>query len=218
MQYNPNIFIVTGRPRTPRDQGSVESANKCVQRVLKSISAERHMKGLDVNWTNLLGQVMAVCNSQTGTRSFSRSSYQAVYGQMYYPVLRCPVDQMRKCTSIHQCLKMSPDECLEKYVMDKDIVDNQDDHQVEASCYEDELQVDDSLEEEGEDINNNTFPDCDMVDDVKDGGQVHQDTTNAAEGQKERERMLVIFLRMTITLMLLNSVLTTSLTLMDITI
>ena len=60
MQYNPNIFIVTGRPRTPRDQGSVESANKLVQRVLKSISAERRMKGLDVNWTNLLGQVMFI--------------------------------------------------------------------------------------------------------------------------------------------------------------
>ena len=54
MQHNPHIFIVTGRPRTPRDQGSVESANKLVQRVLKSISAERRMKGLDVNWTNLL--------------------------------------------------------------------------------------------------------------------------------------------------------------------
>ena len=183
MQHNPNIFIVTGRPRTPRDQGSVESANKLVQRVLKSISAERRMKGLDVNWTNLLGQVMAVCNSQTGTRSFSRSSYQAVYGQMYYPVLRCPVDMMRKCTSIHQRLKMSPDERLEKYVMDEDIVDIEDDHQVEASCYEDEVEVDDSLEEEGDDINNNTFPDCDRVDDVKDGGL----DTNAAEGQKERE-------------------------------
>jgi hypothetical protein len=30
-QNNPNCFIVTGRPRTPRDQGSVESANKLVQ-------------------------------------------------------------------------------------------------------------------------------------------------------------------------------------------
>ncbi len=35
---NPNWFIVTGRPRTPRNQGSVESANKLVQRVMKSIS------------------------------------------------------------------------------------------------------------------------------------------------------------------------------------
>jgi hypothetical protein len=78
---------------------------------------------------------------------------------------------------------MSPDERLEKYVMDEDIVDIEDDPQVEASWYEDEVEVDDSLEEEGDDINNNTFPDCDRVDDVKDGGL----DTNAAEGQKERE-------------------------------
>ena len=37
---NPNCFVVTGRPRTPRDQGSVKNANKLVQHVLKSISAE----------------------------------------------------------------------------------------------------------------------------------------------------------------------------------
>ena len=41
MEHNRNCFIVTGRPRTPRDQGSVESANKLVQRILKSISSER---------------------------------------------------------------------------------------------------------------------------------------------------------------------------------
>jgi hypothetical protein len=38
----------------------VENANKIVQRVLKSISAEQRLKGLEVNWTNLLGQVMSV--------------------------------------------------------------------------------------------------------------------------------------------------------------
>ena len=78
---NPNCFLVTGRPRTPRDQGSVENANKLVQRVLKSISAERRLKGLEVNWTNLLGQIMSVCNSQTGMKSLNTSSYEAVFGQ-----------------------------------------------------------------------------------------------------------------------------------------
>ena len=120
---NPNCFLVTGRPRTPRDQGSVENANKLVQRVLKSISAERRLKGLEVNWTNLLGQIMAVCNSQTGTRSLNTSSYEAVFGQRYHPVLRCTVDDMRGCVSIFQRLKLSPDERLEKYVKDHDIVD-----------------------------------------------------------------------------------------------
>jgi hypothetical protein len=64
-QNNPNCFIVTGRPRTPRDQGSVESANKLIQHVMKSISLERCLAGLEVNWTRFLGQVMAVCNSHS---------------------------------------------------------------------------------------------------------------------------------------------------------
>jgi hypothetical protein len=66
---NPNCFIITGCPRTPRDQGSVESANKLVQCVMKSISTERCLAGMEVNWTTLLGQVMAVCNSHSGQKS-----------------------------------------------------------------------------------------------------------------------------------------------------
>jgi hypothetical protein len=40
-ESNITCFIVMGRPKTPRDQGSVESANKIVQQVLKSISLDR---------------------------------------------------------------------------------------------------------------------------------------------------------------------------------
>jgi hypothetical protein len=68
---NPNCFIVTGCPRTPHDQGSVESANKIVQCVMKSISLERCLAGMEVNWTRLLGQVMAICNSHSGQKKYS---------------------------------------------------------------------------------------------------------------------------------------------------
>ena len=71
---NPNCFIVSGYPRTPRDQGSVESANKLVQRVMKSISSERCLAGLEVNWTRFLGQIMAVCNSHSGQKKYSVSN------------------------------------------------------------------------------------------------------------------------------------------------
>jgi hypothetical protein len=76
MSSNLNCFIVTGCPRTPRDQGSVESANKLVQSVLKSISSEMHLRSpqTKVNWIALLGQVMAVCNSHSGMRKNSMSS------------------------------------------------------------------------------------------------------------------------------------------------
>lgn len=55
---NPNCAIVTGCPRTPRDQGSVESANKILQRILKSIQDDRVQAGLDDNWTSFLGQTL----------------------------------------------------------------------------------------------------------------------------------------------------------------
>jgi hypothetical protein len=151
MENNPHIFILTGRPRTPRDQGSVENANKLVQRVLKGISIDQKRKGETVNWTTLLGQIMSVVNSQTGVRKYSASSYQAVFGQRYFPTLRCSVDELRKCTSIHhQRLKMSPDERLETYVREKKIVDLEP-NVVKGSEDEDDEDVDDTNESEGND-------------------------------------------------------------------
>ena len=44
-QLNPNIIAVTGRPRCPQDQGSVENANATVKRVLSSVLTERRLAG-----------------------------------------------------------------------------------------------------------------------------------------------------------------------------
>ena len=148
-ESNPNCFVVAGRPRTPRDQGSVESGNKLVQRVLKSISAERRLKGLPVNWTNLLGQVMAVCNSHSGMKSLSTSSYEAVFGQRYHPVLRCTIDDMRGCVSIFQRLKLCPDQRLETYVKEHNIIDIEN-----GDALEEDSDDDDNDESEGDEINN----------------------------------------------------------------
>jgi hypothetical protein len=99
-----NCFIVTGCPRTPRDQGSVESANKLVQRVMKSISSEQCLAGLEVNWTRFLGQVMAVWNCHSGRKKCCVSNYEAVFGQKYHPMLKCNLAKMRECQSISQRL------------------------------------------------------------------------------------------------------------------
>jgi hypothetical protein len=88
---NPNCFIVTSRPSTPCDQGSVESANKVVQQVLKCISLENRLQSILINWTKLFGQVMAVCNSHSGIWKNSISSYKAVFGQKYHPQLKCNI-------------------------------------------------------------------------------------------------------------------------------
>jgi hypothetical protein len=121
-ENNPNCFIVHGSPRTPRDQGSVESANKLVQRVMKSMSSEHHLAGLKVNWTRFLGQVMAVCNSHSRQKKYCISNYEAVFGQKYHPILKCSLAEMRECRSISQRLWLSTDERLKKYVRENDIV------------------------------------------------------------------------------------------------
>jgi hypothetical protein len=110
---NPNCFIVTGHSRTQRDQGSVESINKIVQQVSKSISSENCFRSIEVNWTKFLEQVMAVCNSHSGRRKHGVSSYKAVFGQKYHPQLKCNMPEMRECWSIFQRLMLSPDEWLE---------------------------------------------------------------------------------------------------------
>ena len=171
--HNPKIWLIQGRPRTPRDQGSVENANKLVQRVLKAISEERRQMNLPVNWTELLGQVMSVCNGQTGIRTTDCSSYQAVFGQRIHHHIRCPIDEIRKCTSIHQRLRMSSDERLEQYVRDNDIVDV--DVNEAITDLDEEEDVDDPNEEEGADITADTFPGCDDDDDDMISRQVRDD-------------------------------------------
>ncbi len=112
------------------------------------------MRSIEVNWTKLLGQVMAVCNSHSGQRKHSVSSYEAVFGQKYHPQLKCNISEMRECRSIFQRLKLSPDEWLETYVWQHDIVDIEINH---AGFNEDDV-VDDSDEDEGVEIGDDAFP------------------------------------------------------------
>ncbi len=50
------------------------------------------------------------------------SRYEAVFGQKYHRQLKCNMSDMRQCRSIFQRLKLSPDERLETYVRQHDIV------------------------------------------------------------------------------------------------
>ena len=127
LRNNPNCFIVTGRPRTPRDQGSVESANKTVSAIRKNIACERRRAGLDDNWTQYLGQIMACCNSHAGRARQSVSNYEAVFGMKYHTGIKCSLNEMRACRNISERLRISPDERLAKLVEEMDIVDGLDD-------------------------------------------------------------------------------------------
>ncbi len=65
-QLNPSIVDVTGRPRRPQDQGSVENANATVKRVSGSVLTERRLAGENPFWTEVLGSIAAVLNLQSG--------------------------------------------------------------------------------------------------------------------------------------------------------
>ncbi len=175
-ESNPNCFIITGHPRTPQDQGSVESTNKIVQQVLKSISLENRLWSIKVKWTKLLGQVMAVCNSHSGRQKHSMSSYEAVFGQKYYPQLKCNMSKMRECWSIFQRLKLCPDEWLETYVQQHDI----EDIEFNRAEYDKDDDVDDSDKEEGVDIDENAFQELILEEDDMQLGN-HDPELNLAE-------------------------------------
>ena len=68
---NPSILTVTGQPRTPRDQGSIERANKNVKRMLSDLCANRRKEGLNDDWTNLLGRLTSNLNSFHGRQTNS---------------------------------------------------------------------------------------------------------------------------------------------------
>ncbi len=146
MKNNPNCFIVTGRSRTPRDQGSVESANKLVQCAMKSISSKHQLAGLKVNWTRFLGQVMAVCNSHSGQKRYCVSNYEAVFGEKYHLTLKCSLADMRECRSISQRLWLSLDERLKKYVQKNDFVDIEFDKNGLAAAFDDDDEDDEEYE------------------------------------------------------------------------
>ncbi len=82
------------------------------------------------------------------------SSYEAVFGQKYHPQVKCNMSKMRECRFIFQRLKLSPDEWLETYVWQHNILDIVFNH----AEYNEDDDVDDSDEEEGVDIDENAFP------------------------------------------------------------
>jgi hypothetical protein len=102
---------------------------------------------------------MAVCNSHSGIRKNSVSSYEAVFGQKYHPQLKCNISDMRECKSIFQRLKLSPNERLETYVQQHDIVDIEID---EAEFEDNNSDKAYDSENEGDDLDDNAFPELDL--------------------------------------------------------
>ena len=119
-EINPLIITVTGCPRTPRDQGSVERSNQMVKRILLDMCAQRRKEGKDDNWTMLLGQVTAQLNSHRTRQANSVEAYKLVFGTAYHlPILTSFADA-RKCKTIGELQHVLADDDghLKTYVME----------------------------------------------------------------------------------------------------
>ena len=75
---NPDILRVTGRPRCPQDQGSVENMNRFVKRNIGYLVSECWMLGDNPYWTEVLGAVSATINSQHRRGKDDVSTFEAV--------------------------------------------------------------------------------------------------------------------------------------------
>ena len=105
-RQNPNILTVTGRPRKPSNQGSVERMNRMVKRVISSELSQRRMSGQQCNWTSILGAVTATINTQSGRGGNSVASYTAIFGQQYDQEVSCTKDAAVQCWTVGQRKKV----------------------------------------------------------------------------------------------------------------
>ena len=107
-KFNSAIVTVTGRPRTPRDQGSVENSNRWVKTVLSNVEEEARIKGENDNWTALLGRVMSAMNKQVGKGANKASAYDAVFGMPYDIKILCSHKDLFKCKSVGDRIALVP--------------------------------------------------------------------------------------------------------------
>ena len=102
-----SISTVTGRPRVPRDQGSVESMNKTVKRVMQAELAERRNNGDNPNWTEILGSIASAVNNQCGRGKHEVPSYNAVFGYPYHQEVNVTKEEARRCWTVKERLQVS---------------------------------------------------------------------------------------------------------------
>ena len=111
-QRCPGMLTVTGRPRTPRDQGSVENMNQHVKKAIRFQEEQfRHdfkNEGERPNWTNLLGSVQIELNAKEQKESYGVSSFETVFGFKHKDHEGFEsFEEMRKCKTVRERLAAS---------------------------------------------------------------------------------------------------------------
>jgi hypothetical protein len=100
--HNPDVFTVHGRPRTPRDQGSVERQNLTIKNILSTLQRTQQEKDEVDSWVSLLGQTMGQMNGSSN-RNCAESSYHHVFGMDYHaPRASVSRDELRRVETLPQ--------------------------------------------------------------------------------------------------------------------
>ena len=88
LRKDPLVHTVTGRPRMPSDQGSVERGNRDVQDGLESYLEDRRRQGdMDPNWVTGLGPITSALNCTYSHGNAGLTPYNLVYTMDY----ACPI-------------------------------------------------------------------------------------------------------------------------------
>ena len=98
-EWNPNCTTVTGRVRTPRDQGSVENANKMIKRIISSLTAAKRQEGESENWVLQLGRAMASINSYEPSGQNSTNPYLHVFSMLFDSPSTMPIEIVKNAST-----------------------------------------------------------------------------------------------------------------------
>ena len=97
-----HMTTLTGRPRTPRDQGSVERVNRVVKGILAAFERQQMNDGKKPNWTEGIPTLNISINIKENYGAGGVSSYQAVFNQQYEESEQALPGDLRSCQTARE--------------------------------------------------------------------------------------------------------------------
>ena len=102
LEGEPLVCTVTGQPRKPTDQGSVERLNQEVKKVMDHEIMMAKERGVeDPSWVDLIPQTTVTMNNTVSYGNNQLTPYQHVYGMDYdCPIITMPLGDMAKLKTV----------------------------------------------------------------------------------------------------------------------
>ncbi len=87
------------------------------------VLSEYRLVGKDRNWTEVLGSIASAINLQHGRGKHDVSAYEAVYGQKMDHDISCLKEEVQRCWTVPERLKVTNDPQFAKYALKNYIID-----------------------------------------------------------------------------------------------